>query len=176
VIGCGPIGLIAARVITNYSPAALLGVDLAASQATMAARVGFSQFTESQDAKELKELSGSDGWDLVVNCALGAKPLGLAFQIVRPGGAVVVIGGAPDRQSLEIPANLFVTRDLHVEGLLGYTTQSWVRTLDLVATGRLRLGDLITHRLPLSEFGSALELVESRREPTGKVAIAFSEE
>jgi L-iditol 2-dehydrogenase len=173
VIGCGPIGLIAARVITNYLPAALLGVDLASAQASMAARAGFTQFTNSQDAKELKERSGSDGWDLVVNCALGAKPIGLAFQIVRAGGTVVVIGGAPHAQQLEIPANLFVTRDLHVEGLLGYTTKFWVRTLDLVAAGRLRLGDLITHRVPLNEFGRALELVESRREPTGKVAISF---
>ena len=92
----------------------------------------------------MKERSEADGWDLVVNCALGAKPIGLAFQIVRAGGTVVVIGGAPHAQQLEIPANLFVTRDLHVEGLLGYTTQSWIRTLDLVAEGRLRLGDLIT--------------------------------
>jgi L-iditol 2-dehydrogenase len=175
VIGCGAIGLIAARVIANYSPAAILGIDLAATQAPMAALAGFTQFTDSQDAKDLRERSGSDGWDLVVNCALGAKPLGLAFQIVRAGGAVVVIGGAPDRQQLEIPANLFVTRDLHVEGLLGYTTQSWVRTLDLVAAGCLRLVDLITHRLPLNEFGHGLELVEARREPTGKVAISFFE-
>jgi threonine dehydrogenase-like Zn-dependent dehydrogenase len=29
VIGCGPIGLIAARVLALYEPAALLGIDLA---------------------------------------------------------------------------------------------------------------------------------------------------
>src|SRR5580700_1453334 len=175
VIGCGPIGLIAARVIANYAPAALLGVDLAQTQASMATLAGFTQFTLSQDPEELRELSGSDGWDLVVDCAIGPKPLGLAFQIVRAGGAVVVIGGAPDSQRLEIPANLFIKRDLHVEGLLGYTTQSWIRTLDLVATGSLKLGDLITHRVPLSEFSRGLELVESRREPIGKVAISFDQ-
>jgi threonine dehydrogenase-like Zn-dependent dehydrogenase len=173
VIGCGPIGLIAARVIANYTPIALLGVDLAPSQAPMATLAGFTQFTGSQDPEELKELSGSDGWDLVVDCAIGPKPLGLSFQIVRAGGAVVVIGGAPDSQRLEIPANLFIKRDLHVEGLLGYTTRSWIRTLDMVATGSLKLGDLITHRVALGEFSRALELVESRREPIGKVAISF---
>ena len=88
---------------------------------------------------------------------------------------MVVIGSSPDSQQLEIQANLFVIRDLHVEGLLGYTTQSWIRTLDLVAEGALRLGDLITHKVPLAEFGRALELVESRHEPTGKVAISFYE-
>jgi 2-desacetyl-2-hydroxyethyl bacteriochlorophyllide A dehydrogenase len=173
VIGCGPIGLIAARVIKNYAPTALLGIDLAATQAPMAERAGFTQFTTSQDVKELRERSGADGWDLVVNCALGAKPIGLAFQIVRAGGTIVVVGGAPHAQRLDIPANVFVTRDLHVEGLLGYTTRSWIRTLELVADGTLRLRDLITHQMPLSRFGTALDLVESRSEPAGKVAISL---
>jgi L-iditol 2-dehydrogenase len=175
VIGCGPIGLIAARVISRYAPSLLLGIDLATAQAPMATLAGFMHFTGSQDPKELRDRSGSDGWDLVVDCASNAKPLGLAFQIVRAGGTVVVIGSAPDSQQLQIPANLFVTRDLHVEGLLGYTTQSWIHTLELVAAGSLRLGDLITHRVPLAEFGRALKLVESRHEPTGKVAISFYE-
>jgi hypothetical protein len=33
---------------------------------------------------------------------------------------------------------------------------------------------LITHRVPLGEFSRALGLVESRREPIGKVAISFA--
>lgn len=173
VIGCGPIGLIAARVLALYEPAAVLGIDLALTQRTIAAQAGFTQFTDSQDPRELKERSGSDGWDLVVDCALGAKPLELAFQIVRPGGAIVVIGGAPDAHKLQIPANVFVMRDLHVEGLMGYTTEAWIRTLDLVAGGGLRLADLITHRKPLEQFESALKLVESRAQPIGKVAISF---
>ena len=171
VIGCGPIGLIAARVLALHEPGIVLGIDLASMQSTMANRAGFTRFTTSQDAEELRELSGAEGWDIVIDCAAGARPLELAFQIVRRGGAVVVIGGSPDSHRLNIPANLFVTRDLHVEGLLGYTTASWIKTLQLVERGLLPLGDLITHRLPLHEFGQALQLLESRNEPIGKVAI-----
>lgn len=175
VIGCGPIGLIAARALALHQPREILGIDLAPTQAPMATLAGFTQFTSSQDAAELREKSGSDGWDLVVTCAHGAKPLKLAFDIVRRGGAVVVIGGGPETNKLEIPANLFVVGDLHIEGILGYTTQSWIRTLDLVSSGQLHLGDLITHRKPLSQFAEALELVESRHEPMGKVAISFAD-
>jgi threonine dehydrogenase-like Zn-dependent dehydrogenase len=173
VIGCGTIGLIAARVLALYDAALVLGIDLAPSQQTLASQAGFTQFTTNQDRQELKERSGSDGWDLVVNCASGSTPLELAFAIVRPGGTIVVIGGAPDQHRLSVCANVFVTRDLHVEGILGYTTQSWTRTLELVSSGRIRLADLITHRAPLEEFGTALELLESRNQPMGKVAIAF---
>lgn len=174
VIGCGPIGLIAARVLSGFEPAAILGIDLASSQGVMATQAGFTGFTTSQNPSELREQSGSDGWDVVVDCALGAKPLDLALQIVRPGGKIVVIGGAPDSHTLHIPANLFVTRDLQVYGVLGYTTQSWIRTLDLVSNGSLVLGDLISHRRRIEDFNSVVSLLESRTEPLGKVSICFS--
>jgi L-iditol 2-dehydrogenase len=174
VIGCGPIGLIAARALSLYEPRTVLGIDLAPQQNSIAARAGFTQFTCSQDPEELAELSGSDGWDVVIDCASGAAALDLSFKIVRRGGAVIVIGGSPDSHQVTIPANLFVTRDLQVQGLLGYTTQSWIRTLQLVERGALPLGDLITHRRTLGEFGQAVKLLESRTEPMGKVAIAFA--
>ncbi|MFN7996092.1 MAG: alcohol dehydrogenase catalytic domain-containing protein [Bryobacteraceae bacterium] len=173
IIGCGPIGQIAARVIQLHEPAAILGIDVAAVQKSIAARAGITEFTTSTDSRELRERSGGPGWDLVVNCARGLRPLNLAFDLVRPGGTVVVIGGAPDEQMFQISAHAFIVRDLHIEGILGYTPRSWVQALDLLSSGRLKLGDLITHRKPLEQFGHALELVESRSEPMGKVALAF---
>lgn len=174
IIGCGPIGLIAARVIGLREPAAVLGIDLAATQEPMALRAGVTRFTTSTDARELRDLSGTAGWDLVVDCARGLQPLNLAFDIVRSGGTVVIIGGAPDEQRFQIPAHAFVLRDLHIEGILGYTPRSWVKTLDLLSSGTLRLADLITHRKSLEQFQQALDMVESRTEPMGKVAVAFA--
>ena len=173
VIGCGPIGLIAARVLALYEPAALLGIDLAPTQHGIAMRAGFTEFASHPDSRELRERSGSDGWDVVVVAAGGAKPLEMAIQLVRAGGTIVTIGSSPDSVKLETPANLYVTRDLRIEGILGYTTESWVRTLEWLTSGRLRLGDLITHRRTIREFDQALALVESRSEPIGKVAVSF---
>jgi threonine dehydrogenase-like Zn-dependent dehydrogenase len=173
VIGCGPIGLIAARVLALFDPATLLGLDLASTQQAMAMRAGFGEFVTGTDVRELRERSGSDGWDIAVVCAGGAKPLEMAIQMVRTGGAIVAIGGSPDSEILKMPANLFVTRDLHIEGILGYTTESWIRTLDWLTSGKLHLGDLITHRRTIGQFDQALALVESRNEPIGKVAVTF---
>jgi L-iditol 2-dehydrogenase len=173
VIGCGPIGLIAARVLALYDPALVMGIDLASTQRAIAARAGFTDFATGADALQLRERSGSDGWDIVLVCAGGSKPLEMAIQMVRTGGAIVAIGSSPDSHSLQVPANLFVTRDLHVEGILGYTTESWVRTLEWLTSGKLRLADLITHRRTIQQFDQALALVESRSEPIGKVAVSF---
>ena len=150
-----------------------MGIDLADAQSPMASKAGFTSFSTAQDAVELKEKSGADGWDIVVDCATGANPLQLAFRIVRPGGVIVVIGGAPDSHKLQIPANVFVTRDLRVYGVLGYTTESWTRTLNLLSTRELILGDLISHRRRIEEFSSAVALLQGRTEPMGKVSVCF---
>jgi threonine dehydrogenase-like Zn-dependent dehydrogenase len=142
----------------------------------MATRAGFTDFTTCQDPDELIERSGNDGWDLVVDCALGSKPLDFTLRIVRRGGTIVVIGGAPDSDKLQIPANIFVMRDLHIEGIFGYTTESWVRTLELLTTGQLVLGDLISHRKRIEEFDQAVGLLQSRTEPMGKVIISYLSE
>ena len=174
IVGCGPIGLIAARVAALYDPAFVLGIDVAATQESMAVRAGVNGFTTCTDARELRERSRGAGWDVVVHCARGLGPMDLAFAIVRSGGTVIVIGGAPDDQQFQLPAHDFVLRDLHVEGVLGYTTRSWVQTLKLLADGKLKLGDLITHRKPLDQFADAVRLVQSRAEPTGKVAVSLA--
>ena len=173
IVGCGPIGLIAARVAGLYDPAFILGIDVAGTQESLAVRAGVTRFTTSNDVRELCDSSGGAGWDLVVNCAHGLRPLELAFQIVRSGGTVVVIGGAPDEEQFQMSAHALVLRDLHIEGILGYTTKSWVKALDLLAGGKLKLEDLITHRTRLDQFADALRFLQSRSEPTGKVAVSF---
>jgi 2-desacetyl-2-hydroxyethyl bacteriochlorophyllide A dehydrogenase len=171
IVGCGTIGLIAARVAALYDPAFILGVDTAPTQESMAMRAGVTQFT-TEVGHALACPAGE--WDLVVHCAHGLRALELSFKLVRRGGTVVVIGGAPDSEQFQISAHAFVLRDLHIEGILGYTPRSWVRTLDLLADGKLKLGDLITHRRRLEQFPDALQLLEARSEPTGKVAVSFA--
>ncbi len=174
IVGCGPIGLVAARVARLHDPACVLGIDRAASQESMAVRAGVSQFTTSTDPLELRERSGGEGWDLVVNCAQGARPMQLACELARRGGTIVMIGGAPEEEQFRFPAHGFVMRDLHIEGVVGYTVPYWVEALDLLIAGKLKLGDLITHRRRLDQFDEALRLIQSRSEPTGKVAVAFA--
>jgi L-iditol 2-dehydrogenase len=171
VIGCGPIGQIAIRVLLLHKPSSVLGIDLAEHQQSLALQAGATRFTSSVDSVELRQMSCSDGWDVVVNCATGNKAIELAFEIVRPGGHAVIIGGTPEGQRMSCQANLFVMKDLRVTGVCGYTTHSWVKVLDLLDAGQLRLGDLITHRVPIDNFDQALKLLHSRSEPVGKVIL-----
>jgi threonine dehydrogenase-like Zn-dependent dehydrogenase len=116
-------------------------------------------------------LSGADGWDVVIECAGGPQALETALTIVRPAGHVAIIGASSDDQVLSVPANIFYKKDLRVDGILSYTPESFRHALDLLASGKLRLKDLITHRLPFERFTDAVELLAARAEPLGKVMV-----
>jgi threonine dehydrogenase-like Zn-dependent dehydrogenase len=43
-------------------------------------------------------------------------------------------------------------KQLRVSGSVGYTAETWSRALRILGEGRVRLGDLITHRLPIEQW------------------------
>ena len=94
IVGCGPIGQVAARVLRTYSPAAILGIDLFESQRSMADRAGVTQFTTNLNPEDLRQMSGWEGWDVVVNCGAGSKAAELAFALARRGATIVLIGAS----------------------------------------------------------------------------------
>ena len=116
-------------------------------------------------------MSGGEGWDIVVNCGAGSKAVELTFALARRGATVILIGGSSHGQMLAIAANRISMGDMQVIGVCGYTSESWTRTLQLLEKGELKFRDLITHRVPLAEFGRAIQLVGSKSEPMGKVMI-----
>ena len=174
VIGCGPIGQIALRVLAQYQPFDTSGYRHFGKQKALAIRAGAATFSSNPDVQEIFDKSGGNGWDVVFDCAGGARAVESALGIVRRGGQLVAIGGAPEGQRVSLPANIFVMKDLRVDGLFGYTTKSWERTIELLASRKLRLGDLITHRVALAQFEEAVKLVESRTEPMGKVVVTYA--
>ena len=109
----------------------------------------------------------------MVNCGAGVKAVELAFALARRGATVILIGGSSHGQSLSILANRISMGDMEVVGVCGYSTESWMRTLHLLESGELTFKDLITHRVALSEFARAIQLVSSKSEPMGKVMITY---
>jgi threonine 3-dehydrogenase len=65
------------------------------------------------------------------------------------------------------PVQLDITRyaikqGLTIKGSFGRSLWgTWDRLAALVVSGRLELGSLITHRLPLADFGDALDLLQA---------------
>jgi L-iditol 2-dehydrogenase len=172
VVGCGPMGQIAIRLLLLRRPSTIVAIDVSGHQRAPALRAGATDFMSTESLKA--HTSGNQRWDAVINCAPGADAMQAALQIVSPGGHVLFIGSAPHGETLSFPAQLLVSKDLTLVGIRGYTRQSWSRTLDLLSRGQVKLADLISHRTTLANFQEAIDLIRSQGISRGKIIVSYS--
>jgi L-iditol 2-dehydrogenase len=87
-----------------------------------------------------------------------------AIAALAPRGRLVVFSGLlpADAAALHVGLSAIHYHEHTFVGAYGCSFRHGVEALDLLATGRLRVDDLISHRLPLAELDRGLDLVERR--------------
>jgi 2-desacetyl-2-hydroxyethyl bacteriochlorophyllide A dehydrogenase len=157
VVGDGTIGLLAAYLVRLWSPASVTMIGRRAEQAELAKSVGVVGF----------QLNGnhSGEFDVAIEAAGSPDAVLTSIAAVRRGGKVALLGLPPTGQIVELPADLIVNNDLSVLASFGYTSAAWSRTVELLNHGRIRPGQLVTHRFALDAVGRAFELASTR--PSG---------
>lgn len=149
VVGTGTLGMLAVRFLAAVSPAELLVVGLGREREALAEEFGGTGFA----------LSGPDlpgGYDVVIEAAGSAEAARTAAALLRRGGRLVLTGiPAPGAAGLD-PADL-VLRRLEVRTVFGAPPAAWAHAVRLFGAGLLDPLPLVSHRLPLTEFGRAVE-------------------
>ena len=87
---------------------------------------------------------------------------------------MVLIGLPPHGATAAVPVDDLVNNDLTIRGSFGYTSSAWRDVVTLLNSGRLRLDFLVTHRFPLTEWESALEVLGGSASPRGKVMLTLT--
>lgn len=93
ILGMGPMGLIAARIIRSMGVDVVVGVDNSKVRLEKVRQIGFVDVVDSNDVDwqaQILEQCGSRGADVVVELTGALPVLQSAFQVVRPGGRIVV--------------------------------------------------------------------------------------
>jgi L-iditol 2-dehydrogenase len=65
-------------------------------------------------------------------------------------------------REIAIPYDLVAFRQIRITGSVGYTADSWRRALEILGSGRVELGELITQRLPLDRWQEGFQAFEAR--------------
>ncbi len=93
VFGMGPMGLTAARIIKSMGVDVVVGVDRSKARLEKVRQLGFIDVVDSNDTDyqaQILEMCGSKGADVIVELTGALPVLQSAFEIVRPGGRIVV--------------------------------------------------------------------------------------
>lgn len=106
------------------------------------------------------ELTDGQGCDVFVECSGSEAGARLGLELLRRRGQLVQQGFA--KQPLTVPFDEIAYKELRIVGSLGQTWSSWELALALLGAGRIRTRELVTDRLPLSDWSDGFDRVEHR--------------
>lgn len=163
VLGAGPIGILhvklarlaGARCIIVSEPSELRRRAALAEGADLALDPANSDLLD-----QTRRATDGQGADVAI-LAVGLPALvPVATHLVRKRGRVSLFAGFAKGETSVIDVNAIHYNELMVTGAFGLTRLQFARALALIASGRLALGSLLTHRFGLSEIELALHTAE----------------
>lgn len=164
VVGAGTLGLLAVALAAMRSPTELVAIDPRPSQQALARRLGATAFATPDAAP------GHGDFDVVVEAAGVTTSPRLAAGLARRGGRVALLG-IPGDPSASLPVGLLVGRQLTVSTVFGASSAGWLAAVRAFNAGLLDLAPLVTHELPLEDFGAAIDLLSSGAPDVGKILL-----
>jgi L-iditol 2-dehydrogenase len=117
----------------------------------------------------VRELTAGRGADVVIECAGAEEAVLHAVSCVRRGGRVV-LAGISDKKSITLDTNRIVLEEIDLVGSRG-APNALPEAVRLLASGRINVKPLVTHKLPLSEVHRGLEIFKNRLENVIRVAL-----
>ncbi len=172
VIGLGVSGLLHVQLLAARGIQRLLGVTRTQWKLDLARDFGAAATATPEDAQAaLDDLSGGRGADLVVEAAGVEATLSQAISLAGLGGEVLVFGTITSGDK-GLPYYDLYHKELTIYNPRAATPADYDTGVDLAASGRLHLEDLVTHTFAVEDAASAFEAVQDGS--SLKVVIDFT--
>jgi L-iditol 2-dehydrogenase len=168
VLGTGPQGLMAILCAKALGAGRILAVG-SGDRLKKAEELGALtiSYKEGDVVEKVKELTNGFGVPAVLECAGTADSIRQACLAASKGGVVSVIGIPHSDPSL--PLKRIVLDEIEIIGDRANPNTAQ-EAIGLLVNNRIDLKPLMTHRFPLKEFGTALDVFEKRKDGAIKVA------
>ncbi len=154
VLGSGLAGQLHINLARALGAGRIVSTDLSDFRLAAARRLGADETLQADEytPDRLREVNDGRLADLVI-VATGARPALLqALESVERGGTVLFY--APTEPGVEVPVpinDVFFRNDATLTTTYAAAPGDLTTALDLIASGRVQVGDMISHRLPLAE-------------------------
>jgi len=175
VCGAGPIGLVSLLVAKSMGASKIIVSDLVEGRLEVAKELGAdyvlkvdTKATGEELAKQVEEKLGVQP-DVTIECSEAESSIKLAILATRSGGCVLLVGLGPPE--VKIPIVNAAVREVDLRGVFRYAN-CYPAALALVATGKVNVKRLITHRYKLEETLKAFETARTGEGGAIKVMIS----
>jgi L-iditol 2-dehydrogenase len=164
VIGSGPIGCLHVRLARANGAARVTLVELNRDRLEQAAAIVKPDHTvcsaETDAVDDIMKLTDGRGVDVIITAAASGKAQEQAVLMAARQGRISFFGGLPkDNPVIALDSNLVHYRELMIVGANGSSPAHNKAALGMIADGSVPVLDLITHRLPLDDVLTAIDIV-----------------
>ena len=163
VIGSGLAGLLHIRLARVLGAAWIHAVDTNEDRLVAAGQSGADEVHLANS-----KLPSADRVFICTGSGVAAKQ---ALQCVSRGGKILFFAADGPDKKLEIPLTQYWLEQPTILFSYGAAPGDMTESLDLIATGRVCVKDLITHRFHLSGFSEALYLAANPRGTSLKIIV-----
>ncbi|XP_034047331.1 sorbitol dehydrogenase [Thalassophryne amazonica] len=161
ICGAGPIGLICMAVARTMGASRTIILDVNPQRLKLAKEMGadFTLTVEQGDApkqvaKSVQDLLGVEP-HIAIDCTGAESCIQTGIYATRPGGVVVLVGACSSMTT--VPLIDVTIKELDIRGIFRYCN-TWPTAIDMLASKKVNLKPLVTHRFPLEQAPRAFEV------------------
>ena len=162
VIGSGISGLLHIRLALALGAALVVSTDINEYRIRAAKQSGAHAVLNaaSDVPAEFRKLNNNRGADAVILTAGAPQAIAQAFDSVDRGGTVLFFAPAAGDATVPLPVNrLFWRNEITLTSTYAANPSEHRESMELILSGRVKVSDLVTHRLPLSREVEGFRLV-----------------
>lgn len=165
VFGVGALGQFCIQAARAAGAAKIIAIGLSGDGARfdLAKQNGATDIVMSDKVdciKEVMRITNGEGVAMVADCAGVAVVMHQAIEIVRTAGVIVKIGY--DHNPFNASLDPIIDKAIQLKGHFGYDWVSWRNVMNLIQAGKWDQKCMISHKMKLSEFREAFDLVRSK--------------
>jgi threonine 3-dehydrogenase len=164
ITGCGPIGLFSIAVARAAGAAQVFAIEINEHRRRIAQKMKADVAIDPsiEDVRAIvAERTGGLGADVVLEMAGHPDAIRIAFDIVRRGGRISLLGLTNKPVSLNFSEDI-IFKGLTIQGINGRRMyQTWYQMTALLKAGKLDLHPVITDRIAMKDFSKGMERLKT---------------
>ncbi|MFA6142041.1 MAG: zinc-dependent dehydrogenase [Candidatus Omnitrophota bacterium] len=167
VVGSGIAGLLHIQLARLQGAKRVITTDISDFRLAAAKKFGADHAINAKDYTPEKLRSLNDGYlaDYVIICAGAASAFEQALRSVERGGTVLIFASAPKDALLPVPINdIFWRNEVTVVSSYAASPDDHRRALEKIASHKINIHDMITHRFGLGEALQGFKLVAEAKD------------
>jgi 2-desacetyl-2-hydroxyethyl bacteriochlorophyllide A dehydrogenase len=172
IMGAGPVGLSILKRVKLLGATCFIS-DIMDTRLDFAKQYGADVCINAKNIdvkEEILKLTEGNGATVVIDAVCSTRSPEQALMYVCSAGRVITLGFSKEPSAIN---QLSITaREIDVRGSRLHNNKFPV-VIDLFASGKLQVKDMITHRFPFTDIHEALLIIENPDIENGKVVLFF---